>query len=144
MSVNKFIGIGFCGKDPEIRTMQDGREIANFSIGISESWKDKSTGEKKSKTEWVNISVFGALVGVVQNYVKKGSKVYLEGSLETKKYTDKNGVEKYQTQVVLKGFNSNLQLLDSKGGAGEISEHSKDKGNAYQPQNEEPSDEFPF
>lgn len=113
MSVNKWIGIGNVGKDPEIRATQDGREIASFSIGISEKWKDKNSGEYKSKTEWVNISVFGNLVSVVKNYVKKGSKVYVEGSLQTREY-EKNGVKCYATQVILQGFNSTIQLLDSK------------------------------
>ena len=129
MAVNKFIGIGNCGKDPEIRATQDGREIASFSIGISEKWKDKNSGEQKTKTEWVNISVFGSLVNVVKNYVKKGSKVYVEGSLQTREY-EKNGVKCYATQVVLQGFNSTIQLLDSKKEEG-ISQHSVDKGNAY-------------
>ena len=146
MTVNKFIGIGFCGKDPEIRTTKDGREIASFSIGISEKWKDKNSGEQKSKTEWVNISVFGSLVNVVKNYVKKGSKVYVEGSLQTREY-EKSGVKCYATQVVLQGFNSTIQLLDSKKD-GEISKHAQDKGDGFAPQSnhveEEQDDEITF
>lgn len=133
-SVNRVILIGNVGKDPEIRSTQDGKMIASFSIGISESWKDKSTGERKSKTEWVNISAFGNIVSVIENYVKKGSKVYVEGSLQTTKYVDKQGVEKHQTKVVLQGFNSTLQLLDGKKDAEGISQHSIDKGNGYAPQ----------
>jgi single-strand DNA-binding protein len=147
MSVNKFIGIGNVGKDPEIRSTQDGKMIANFSIGISESWQDKNTGERKSKTEWVNISAFGNIVSVIENYVKKGSKVYVEGSLQTTKYTDKQGVEKSQTKVVLQGFNSTLQLLDGKKDGEGISQHSVDKGNGYAPQSnhtQEDSEFFPF
>lgn len=148
MSVNKFIGIGNVGKDPEIRSIQDGKMIASFSIGISESWKDKSTGERKSKTEWVNISAFGNIVSVIENYVKKGSKVYVEGSLQTTKYLDKQGVEKSQTKVILQGFNSTLQLLDGKKDAENISQHSVDKSNGYAPQSnyieEENDDSIPF
>ena len=148
MSVNKFIGIGNVGKDPEIRSTQDGKMIASFSIGISESWKDKNTGERKSKTEWVNISAFGNIVSVIENYVKKGSKVYVEGSLQTTKYTDKQGVEKSQTKVVLQGFNSTLQLLDGKKDGEGISQHSVDKSNGYAPESnhveEEDDSEIPF
>ncbi len=117
MSVNKVILVGNLGKDPEIRSTKDGKEIASFSIATSENWKDKSSGERKSKTEWHRISVFSpGLVGIIKNYVKKGTKVYLEGQLQTRKWTDSNGVEKYTTEVVLQNYNSALQLLDSKGG----------------------------
>jgi len=115
MSVNKFIGLGHLGKDPEIRTMTNGNEVASFSLAMTESWKDKQTGDKKDKTEWMNIVVFSAgLVGICKSYLKKGSKVYLEGKLQTRKWTDKQGVEKYTTEIVLQGFNSVIQLLDSK------------------------------
>lgn len=114
-SVNKVILIGNVGKDPEIRSTQDGKEIANLSIATSESWKDKATGEKREKTEWHRVVIFSeALTGVVKNYVKKGSKIYIEGSLATRKWTDKDGAEKYSTEVVLQGFNAKLMLLDSK------------------------------
>lgn len=114
-SVNKVILVGNLGRDPEIRTTQDGREIANFSIATSESWKDRNTGERKEKTEWHRVVIFNeALVNVVKNYVKKGSKLYLEGSLQTRKWTDKDGHEKYTTEVVLQGFNAVLTMLDSK------------------------------
>lgn len=133
MAVNKFIGIGNVGKDPEIRTTQDGKMVASFSIGISESWKDKNSGERKTKTEWVNISAFGNIVSVIENYVKKGSKVYVEGSLQTREY-EKNGEKCYATQVILQGFNSTLQLLDSKDkGSNSIDKHSQDKANGFQP-----------
>ena len=114
MSVNKVILVGNLGKDPEIRTTKDGKEIASFSIATTESWKDKQTSERKDKTEWHNITAFGAVVGVIKNYVKKGSKLYIEGKLETSKYTDKQGVEKYTTKVILQGFGSKLLMLDSK------------------------------
>jgi len=115
MSINKVILVGNVGQDPEVRSTQDGREIANFSLATSESWKDKATGEKKEKTEWHRVVVFSSgLAGIVKNYVKKGSKVYIEGSLQTRKWTDKDGVEKYTTEIVLQNFNSTLQILDSR------------------------------
>jgi len=114
-SLNKVTLIGNLGKDPEIRTTNDGREIANFSIATSESWKDKATGEKKDKTEWHNIVVFSeGLVRVIKNYVKKGSKVYIEGQLQTRKWTDKENNERYTTEIVLQSYNSSLILLDFK------------------------------
>lgn len=115
-SVNKVILVGNLGRDPEIRTTQDGKEIASFSVATSESWKDKNTGERKENTEWHRVVAFNdGLVGVIKNYVKKGSKVYIEGQLRTRKWTDKDGQEKYTTEVVLQGFNANLTMLDSKG-----------------------------
>ena len=115
-SLNKVILIGNLGRDPEIRTTNDGREIASFSLATSESWKDKATGERKDKTEWHRIVVFKeGLVGVIKAYLKKGAKVYIEGQLQTRKWVDSNGVEKYTTEVVLQGFNAVLILLDSKG-----------------------------
>jgi single-strand DNA-binding protein len=119
-SVNKVILVGNLGRDPEIRTTQDGKEIATFSVATSDSWKDKNTGERKENTEWHRVVVFNdGLVGVIKNYVKKGSKVYLEGQLKTRKWTDKDGQEKYTTEVVLQGFNSSLTMLDAKGGRSE-------------------------
>jgi len=113
-SVNRVILIGNVGKDPEIRTMQNGNKVANFSLATSESWKDKSTGERKEKTEWHRIVVFGQLAEIVEKYVFKGSKIYVQGSLSTRKWTDKDGGEKYSTEVVLQGFNAELTLLDGK------------------------------
>src|ERR1700742_2021641 len=118
-SVNKVILIGNLGRDPEIRSTQDGREIANLAIATSESWKDKNTGERKEKTEWHRVVVFSeGLVSVVKNYVKKGSKLYIEGALQTRKWTDQSGQEKYTTEVVLQGFGSTLTMLDSRPGSG--------------------------
>jgi len=118
-SVNKVILVGNLGKDPEIRRTQDGRPIANLSVATSESWRDKTTGERKEKTEWHRVVIFNeGLCKIVEQYLKKGSKVYLEGSLQTRKYTDKEGVEKYSTEVVLQGFNSALTMLDGRGGGG--------------------------
>lgn len=103
------------GKDPEMRSTQDGREIANFSLGVSESWKDKATGERKSKTEWVRCVVFNEnLVRLAKSYIKKGSKLYVEGQLQTRKWMDKDGVEKYSTEVVLQNFGGSIVMLDSK------------------------------
>ena len=119
MSVNKVILVGNVGGDPEIRNTNDGREIATFSLATSEYWKDKNTGERRDKTEWHRVVIFSqGLVGIVKNYVKKGSKVYLEGQLQTRKWTDNNGVDKYTTEIVLQNFNSSLQLLDSKNNSG--------------------------
>ena len=115
MTINKVILVGNIGNDPEIRSTSDDREIANFSLATSESWKDKNTGERKSKAEWHKVSVFSqGLVGIIKNYVKKGTKVYLEGQLQTRKWTDNAGVEKYTTEIVLQNFNSTLSILDSK------------------------------
>jgi single-strand DNA-binding protein len=118
-SVNKVILVGNLGKDPEIRRTQDGRPIANLSVATSESWRDKTTGERKEKTEWHRVVIFNeGLCKIVEQYLKKGSKVYLEGALQTRKWTDKDGHDKYSTEVVLQGFNSNLTMLDGRGGGG--------------------------
>ena len=118
-SVNKVILVGNLGADPEIRRMQDGRPVANLRIATSESWRDKTTGERKEKTEWHSVVVFNeGLCRIVEQYLKKGAKVYIEGALQTRKWTDQSGVEKYSTEVVLQGFNSNLTMLDGRSGGG--------------------------
>jgi len=118
-SVNKVILVGNLGKDPEIRRTQDGRAIANLSVATSETWRDKATGERKEKTEWHRVVIFNeGLAKVAEQYLKKGAKVYVEGQLQTRKWTDQSGVEKYSTEVVLQGFNSNLTMLDGRGGGG--------------------------
>ena len=118
-SVNKVILVGNLGKDPEIRRTQDGRPIANLSVATSESWRDKATGERKEKTEWHRVVIFSeGLAKIAEQYLKKGSKVYLEGALQTRKWTDKDGHDKYSTEVVLQGFNSTLTMLDTRGGGG--------------------------
>jgi len=118
-SVNKVILVGNLGADPEIRRTQDGRPIANLRLATSESWRDKNTGERREKTEWHRIVVFNeGLCKVIEQYVKKGAKLYIEGALQTRKWTDQSGVEKYSTEVVLQGFNSTLTMLDGKGGGG--------------------------
>lgn len=116
-SLNKVVLIGNLGKDPEIRTTQDGKEIASLTLATSESWKDRATGERKERTEWHRVVVFSeGLVGVIKNYLKKGSKIYIEGSLQTRKWTDSNSVERYTTEVVLQNYNSQLIMLDNKSG----------------------------
>jgi single-strand DNA-binding protein len=116
-SVNKVILVGNLGKDPEIRRTQDGRPIANLSIATSETWRDKGTGERKEKTEWHRVVIFNeGLCKVAEQYLKKGAKVYIEGQLQTRKWTDQSGAEKYSTEVVLQGFNSTLTMLDGRGG----------------------------
>ncbi len=114
-SLNKVLLIGRLGNDPEIKQMQNGKSVARLSVATSESWKDKNTGERKEKTEWHRVVIFNeGLVNVVQKYLKKGAQVYIEGQLNTNKYTDSNGQEKYSTQVVLQGYNSSLTMLDGK------------------------------
>ena len=114
-SLNKVLLIGRLGNDPEIKQMQNGKSVARLSVATSESWKDKSTGERKEKTEWHRVVIFNeGLVGVVQKYLKKGAQVYIEGQLNTNKYTDSNGQEKYSTQIVLQGYSSSLTMLDGK------------------------------
>ena len=123
-SVNKVILIGNLGKDPEIRRTQDGRPIANLRIATSENWRDKNSGERREKTEWHSVVIFNeALCKVVEQYLKKGAKVYIEGALQTRKWTDQAGVEKYSTEVVLQGFNGTLTMLDgARGAAGGMAE----------------------
>ncbi|KIZ47331.1 MULTISPECIES: single-stranded DNA-binding protein [Rhodopseudomonas] len=118
-SVNKVILIGNLGADPEIKRTQDGRPIANLRIATSETWRDKNSGERKEKTEWHRVVIFNeGLCKVVEQYLKKGAKVYIEGALQTRKWTDKDNIERYSTEVVLQGFNSTLTMLDGKGGGG--------------------------
>ncbi len=114
-SLNKVLLIGRLGNDPEIKQMQNGKSVARLSVATSESWKDKNSGERKEKTEWHRVVIFNeGLVSVVQKYLKKGAQVYIEGQLNTNKYTDNNGQEKYSTQIVLQGYNSSLTMLDGK------------------------------
>ena len=130
-SVNKVILVGNLGKDPEIRRTQDGRPIATLSVATSDSWKDKNSGERKEKTEWHRVVIFNeGLCRIAEQYLKKGSKVYLEGALQTRKWTDKDGVDKYSTEVVLQGFNSSLTMLDGRSGGGG-GEMSQDDGDSF-------------
>jgi len=116
-SVNKVILVGNIGRDPEIRSTQDGMRIANLSLATSETWRDKASGERKEKTEWHRVAVFNErLVDVIEKYVKKGAKLYIEGQLQTRKWTDKEGQERYTTEVVLGRFNGQLTMLDGRSG----------------------------
>lgn len=118
-SVNKVILVGNLGKDPESRSFANGGKVVSFSVATSENWKDRSSGERKEKTEWHNVSIFSeGLAGIAERYLKKGSKVYLEGQLETRKWQDQSGNDRYSTDVVLRQFNSAMVLLDSRGEGG--------------------------
>jgi single-strand DNA-binding protein len=118
-SVNKVILVGNLGKDPEVRHTQDGKAIVSFSIATTESWRDKSSGERKEKTEWHRIVVFNeGIAKVAEQYLKKGSSVYIEGSLQTRKWTDKDGAEKYTTEIVLQNYGGTLTMLGGKPGSG--------------------------
>jgi single-strand DNA-binding protein len=118
-SVNKVILVGNLGADPEIRRTQDGRPIANLRIATSDTWRDKATGERKEKTEWHRVVIFNeGLCRIAEQYLKKGAKVYIEGQLQTRKWTDKDNNERYSTEVVLQGFNSQLTMLDGRAGGG--------------------------
>ena len=115
MSVNKVIILGNVTRDPVIKTMSNGNDVANFDVATSEKWIDKNTKEKKERVEYHKVVIFSSgLVGIIKNYVKKGSKLYIEGSLQTRKWTDNNNNEKYTTEIVLQGYNCSLQMLDSK------------------------------
>jgi len=115
--VNKVILVGNLGKDPKVSTLNSGDKVTSFTLATSESWKDKNTGERREKTEWHNVVIYNDNIGrVVEQYCKKGSKVYLEGQIQTRKYTDQSGAEKYITEIVLQRFRGELTLLDPKGG----------------------------
>ena len=115
-SVNKVILVGNLGRDPEVRTMQNGNKVANLSVATSERWKDRNTGEMNERTEWHRVVMFDRLAEIAEQYLRKGSKVYLEGQLQTRKWEDQSGQEKYSTEVVLRGFNANMTMLDGRSG----------------------------
>jgi len=132
-SLNKVMLIGNLGRDPESRTMGNGNPVVNLNIATSESWRDKQSGERKDKTEWHRVVIFNEnLAKVAQNYLKKGSKVYLEGQLQTRKWTDRDGLEKYTTEIVLQRFRGELTMLDGRGdsGGGQYGDDSYGSGNA--------------
>jgi single-strand DNA-binding protein len=132
-SVNKVILVGNLGADPEVRRTQDGRPIVNLRVATSDTWRDKTTGERREKTEWHRVVIFSeGLARVAEQYLKKGSKVYLEGSLQTRKWTDQQNVERYSTEVVLQGFNAQLTMLDRAGDRGDssVSDNGGDFGSA--------------
>ena len=137
-SINKVILVGHLGKDPEVRSFNNGGKVCNFSLATSETWKDKNSGERKEKTEWHNIAIFNdGLVGVCERYLKKGSKVYLEGALQTRKWQDRDGNDKYTTEIVLQGFNGTLVMLDGKQGQSQ----SRDAGQ-QRPRDDGPAQDF--
>ena len=143
-SVNKVILVGNLGKDPEIRRTQDGKPIANLSVATSETWRDRNTGERKEKTEWHRVVIFNeGLAKVAEQYLKKGAKVYVEGQLQTRKWTDKDGAEKYSTEVVLQNFRGELTMLDSRGGGGDGGGRGAGEAPASF-QRDEMDDEIPF
>ena len=154
-SVNKVILVGNLGKDPEIRSLNSGDRVANLSIATSETWRDKMSGERKEKTEWHRVVIFNEnLVKVAESYLKKGAKVYIEGSLQTRKYQDQSGAEKFSTEIVLQKFRGELTMLDGKGeGGGQFAggdEYGSSSGGRVQPQGQRESfsadldDEIPF
>ncbi len=141
-SVNRVILIGNLGRDPEIRSTQDGNKIANLSLATSESWKDKNTGERREKSEWHRVVIFGPLAEIAEKYLHKGSKVYLEGQLQTRKWQDQSGQDKYSTEVVLQQYRGELLMLDGKPesqGPGERAvERASDPGRQWPHENSQP------
>jgi len=131
-SVNKVILVGNLGRDPEIRSTQDGTRVANLSVATSESWRDKASGERRERTEWHRVAIFNEkLVEIAEKYLRKGSKVYVEGALQTRKWTDQSGQEKYTTEVVLQRFRGELTMLDGRGGGGEAPSEGEEVGGGY-------------
>ncbi len=149
-SLNKVLLIGRLGNDPEIKQMSNGKSVARLSVATSETWKDKNSGERKEKTEWHRVVIFNeGLVGVVQQYLKKGSQIYIEGQIQTTKYTDNNGQEKYSTQIILQGYNSTLTMLGSSSSGGRIDDNSMNQDSSSLPSDNnvssnEMDDEVPF
>ncbi|MGJ4855994.1 single-stranded DNA-binding protein [Labrys sp. La1] len=132
-SVNKVILVGNLGRDPEVRRLNSGEPVVNLRIATTESWRDKATGERKEKTEWHSVVIFNeGLARIAEQYLKKGAKVYLEGQLQTRKYNDASGVEKYSTEIVLQRYRGEMTLLDSRGGGGGQGEGARDyQGNDF-------------
>lgn len=128
MSLNQCQFIGNLGRDPEVRTTQSGDKIANLRLAVSETWKDKQTGERKEKTEWVSVVIWGPLAGIADQYLRKGSKVYVSGKMETRKWQDQSGADRYSTEVVLRGFDAKLEMLDAPGGRQERREEPQGSG----------------
>ena len=145
-SVNKVILVGNLGKDPEVRRMTSGDPVVNLSVATSDTWRDKASGERKEKTEWHRVVIFNKnLADVAEKYLRKGSKVYLEGSLQTRKWTDKDGMEKYSTEVVLQNFNGTLVMLDGRGEGGGGGRERVGAGEAPAAfQRDDMDDEIPF
>lgn len=144
-SVNKVILIGNLGADPEVRRMQDGRPVVNLRLATSDSWKDKNTGERRERTEWHRVVIFNeGLARIAEQYLRKGSKIYVEGQLQTRKWTDQSGQDRYTTEVVLQGFNSALTMLDSRrDSGGDFGGGEMDRGSSGG-QSFELDDDIPF
>ena len=150
-SLNKVMIIGNLGADPEVRTFQNGNKVCNLRIATSENWRDKNTGERREKTEWHSVSIFSeGLVKVCEQYLKKGSKVFVEGSLQTRKWQDQAGADRYSTEVVLQGFGSTLTMLDGRSGSSEDFNKSPDtlapnsSENSFSTNTNDIDDEIPF
>ncbi|MFV9875685.1 MAG: single-stranded DNA-binding protein [Rickettsiales endosymbiont of Dermacentor nuttalli] len=151
-SINKAILIGNVGRDPEIRVTQNGQKIVNIALATSETWRDKSSGERREKTEWHRIVIFSeGLVNIVEQYIKKGTKLYIEGAIQTRKWVDNSGVERYYTEVILQGYNSNLMILDTKNSHNNDFSHSnsessygKNSNEQVKSFNDDLEDEIPF
>ena len=153
-SVNKVILVGNLGKDPEIRSTQSGKEIANLAIATSEQWKDKQTGERREKTEWHRVAIFNeGLVGIAKNYLKKGSKIYIEGQLQTRKWQDNQGQDRYTTEIILQGYQCALYMLDGRNNGDQESSSYRPPNQTELAQTSEPAmnfateeldDEIPF
>ena len=144
MSLNQCNIIGNLGRDPEVRTFQNGGKVCNLAVAVSEKWKDKNTGERKEKTEWINVAVFGPLADIAERYLSKGSKVFVSGKFTTRKWQDQSGQDRYSSEIVLQGPQAVLTMLDSKGQGGGYG----DQGGGYQhppePKSEMMDDEIPF
>jgi len=138
-SLNKVTLIGHLGADPDVRTTQDGRQIVNLRLATTESWKDKQTGERRDKTEWHSVVIFSeGLARIASQYLKKGSKVYIEGQLQTRKWQDRDGIDRYTTEIVLQGFNGQLILLDSRGNdGGNVNQSAPKKPNSQEKQDKD-------
>ena len=144
-SVNKVILVGNLGKDPEIRTLQDGTKLATFTLATSESWNDRASGERKEKTEWHRVVIFNAIAKVAEQYLKKGSKIYIEGKLQTRQWEDQSGQKRYSTEVVLSGFDSKLVMLDTRGrGEGDDAGETRSAVSRSPSMHEEMDDQIPF
>ena len=135
--VNKVIIVGNLGQDPEVKFMPSGEAVANISIATSETWKDKQTGEQKEKTEWHRVSMFGKLAEIAGEYLKKGSKVYIEGKLQTRKWQNKEGQDQYTTEVVLQGYNGVMQMLDGKQQGAQAPQQYAPQQQQYAPQQQQ-------
>ena len=142
-SVNKVIILGHLGRDPEVRTFSNGNKVANLRIATSERWKDKASGEQKERTEWHSVAIFNeGLVRVAEQYLRKGSKVYIEGQLETRKWQDQSGADRYSTEIVLRGYGGTLTMLN--GPSGERTDRAAQEDYAREQTRDLPDDEIPF